>query len=76
MDLQAGISADKIGSHISVLVDNIDQDGTAIAHSYAEAPNIDGDVFIEHATGLQVGDFVEVVINDASEYDLWGKVVS
>jgi len=80
MDLQTGISADKltskIGSHISVLVDNIDQDDTAIAHSYAEAPNIDGEVFIEHATGLQVGDFVEVVISDASEYDLWGKVVS
>ncbi|VAW85213.1 Ribosomal protein S12p Asp88 (E. coli) methylthiotransferase [hydrothermal vent metagenome] len=78
MDLQARISADKlaakIGSHMTVLVDGIEEDGTVLARSYADAPEIDGEVLIEHSEGLQTGDFVEVEITHASEHDLWGKL--
>ena len=80
MDLQARISADKlaakIGSQMTVLVDGIEEDGTVLARSYADAPEIDGEVLIEHSEGLQTGDFVEVEITHASEHDLWGKLRS
>jgi ribosomal protein S12 methylthiotransferase len=79
MDLQAGISADKlaakIGSTMTVLVDGFEEDGTAIARSYADAPEIDGEVLIENASGIEAGDFVEVEITHASEHDLWGSQV-
>ncbi|WP_174874327.1 30S ribosomal protein S12 methylthiotransferase RimO [Vogesella oryzae] len=79
MEVQAEISAARlaarIGRRYTVLVDEIDEEGTAICRSYADAPEIDGLVFIEDADDLNVGDFVEVDIVDASEHDLWGERV-
>ncbi|SCK28942.1 30S ribosomal protein S12 methylthiotransferase RimO [Vogesella sp. LIG4] len=79
MAVQAEISAARlaarIGSRCTVLVDEVDEDGTAICRSYADAPEIDGLVFIEDGAQLQPGDFVEVEIVDSSEHDLWGERV-
>ncbi|MDC7713539.1 30S ribosomal protein S12 methylthiotransferase RimO [Vogesella sp. LYT5W] len=79
MAVQAEISAARlaarIGQRLQVLVDEIDEEGTAVCRSYADAPEIDGLVFVEDAAGLSVGDFVEVEIVDASEHDLWGERV-
>jgi ribosomal protein S12 methylthiotransferase len=79
MEVQAEISARKlearIGQRLTVLVDEIDDEGTAICRSYADAPEIDGLVFVEDATGLEAGQFVEVDIVDCSEHDLWGERV-
>ncbi|RKQ57016.1 30S ribosomal protein S12 methylthiotransferase RimO [Vogesella indigofera] len=79
MAVQAEISAARlaarIGQRLQVLVDEIDEEGTAVCRSYADAPEIDGLVFVEDAAGLVVGDFVEVEIVDASEHDLWGERV-
>ncbi len=79
MDLQSGISADKlaakVGSHMTVLVDGTEEDGTIIARSYADAPEIDGEVLIEGAMGIEAGDFIEVEITHSSEHDLWAKVI-
>ncbi|MFD2448259.1 hypothetical protein ACFSQE_07315 [Vogesella fluminis] len=76
MAVQAEISAARlaarIGQRLQVLVDEIDEEGTAVCRSYADAPEIDGLVFVEDSSGLAVGDFVEVDIVDASEHDLWG----
>jgi ribosomal protein S12 methylthiotransferase len=78
MELQAGISAarlqQKIGETIKVLVDEVDEEG-AIARSSADAPEIDGNVFIEGATWLKPGMWAEVVVESADEYDLYGKLV-
>ena len=78
MALQAEISTAKlqrkIGKTLTVLVDEVDEEG-AVGRSKADAPEIDGLVFIEGAVGLQPGDFVEVEIVDADEHDLWGRVV-
>ena len=78
MALQAEISAAKlqrkIGKTLTVLVDEVDEEG-AVGRSKADAPEIDGLVFIEGGVGLQPGDFVEVKIVDADEHDLWGRVV-
>ena len=73
MQLQAEISRNrlqaKIGSVQQVLVDAVDEDG-AIARSFADAPEIDGQVYVLDGQHLRPGDLVEVEITDADEYDL------
>lgn len=78
MEVAAEISAarlqKKIGTEQLVLVDEIDhEEGVAIARSKADAPEIDGNVFIEGegATSLRVGEFVKVQVTDADDYDLY-----
>ncbi len=78
MTLQEEISAARlerrIGQRITVLVDEIDAEG-AVARSAADAPEIDGLVFIEEAEGLQAGDWVEVKVVDADAHDMWAEAV-
>ncbi len=66
--------AKKVGSTLEVLIDEIDGDG-AIGRSWADAPDIDGNVFLNDGAGLNVGDRVQVKIEQADEYDLWGTAV-
>jgi ribosomal protein S12 methylthiotransferase len=76
MALQAEISAErlaqKIGKTLTVLVDEVDEEGVA-ARSMADAPEIDGLVYVEGSEGLKPGDFIQVSIEDADEHDLWGR---
>jgi ribosomal protein S12 methylthiotransferase len=76
MEKQAVISANKlkrkIGTTLSVLVDHIDDDGTATARSIADAPEIDGAVIIENASRLKIGEFAQVTIVNSDEHDLYG----
>jgi ribosomal protein S12 methylthiotransferase len=66
----------KIGSMQTVLVDEIvrDTEGNyeAIGRTKADAPEIDGVVYMEDAEGLTPGDFVEVEIYSADGHDLRG----
>jgi ribosomal protein S12 methylthiotransferase len=75
---QAKISTAKmknrIGTIEQVLVDEVVAEG-AVARSRFDAPEIDGQVFIDGATHLKVGDWVKVEIEDADEHDLWGKLI-
>ncbi len=79
METQAEISATRlerrIGQTMTVLVDEITDDGTALARSYADAPEIDGVVIIENSAGLEVGEFAQVRITDAGDHDLWAESV-
>ena len=79
MQTQARISADKlqrkIGRTLTVLIDAIDGDGTALARSAADAPEIDGRVYIDGAQKLTVGEFAQVRVTRASEHDLYAVVV-
>lgn len=79
MEKQAAISTDKlrqkVGRTLTVLVDHIDSDGVAIARSAADAPEIDGEVIIDNASELQVGEFAQVEIINSDEHDLFGKLV-
>ena len=80
MEVQERISAaklqTKIGTMQTVLVDEINQleDGSfeAIGRTKADAPEIDGVVYLDDAEGLSPGDFVEVQITKADGHDLWG----
>lgn len=64
----------KLGQILDVIIDNVDEEG-AIGRSQGDAPEIDGNVFIdENFEHLSAGDIVKVKIDEASEYDLWGRV--
>ena len=64
----------RVGSTMQVLVDEVDDQG-AVARSYLDAPEIDGNVFIDEGfEALSPGDLIEVEIDEAAEYDLWGRV--
>jgi len=79
MELTARISADKlqakIGRTLDVIVDAVDAEGGATGRSKADAPEIDGEVFLRDAGHLQQGDIVAVEIEDADDHDLYGVPV-
>ncbi|MEE9387708.1 MAG: 30S ribosomal protein S12 methylthiotransferase RimO [Paracoccaceae bacterium] len=67
--------AAKVGTRLQVIVDEVDADA-ATCRTQADAPEIDGNLFIDDGfEGISVGDIVEVEVDEAGEYDLWGKVV-
>ncbi|SED88080.1 30S ribosomal protein S12 methylthiotransferase RimO [Pseudomonas anguilliseptica] len=63
----------KVGTEMDVLIDEIDDQG-AVARCYADAPEIDGSVFIA-STDVNPGDKVRVRIIDADEYDMWAELI-
>ena len=77
MQLQQMISTqklqDKIGKTLSVIIDEVDEEG-AIGRSMADAPEIDGVVYLNEENSVKVGDIVQVNIEHSDEYDLWGTV--
>ncbi|WP_294339722.1 30S ribosomal protein S12 methylthiotransferase RimO [uncultured Sphingomonas sp.] len=79
MEKTAAISAAKltakVGRTLEVIVDAVDEDGGATARSQADAPEIDGEVFLRDAGALAVGDIAKVLIEDADEHDLYGVPV-
>jgi len=60
----------KIGRTLEVLVDKVSGEGQAVARTYADAPEIDGQVFIAQGAALRVGDKVKVRIDAAGDFDL------
>jgi ribosomal protein S12 methylthiotransferase len=64
----------RLGNIETVLIDEVVAEG-AVGRTRSDAPEIDGQVFIDGATHLHVGDFVTVEIEDADEYDLWGRLI-
>lgn len=79
MQLQQQISAqrlqDKVGHTLPVIIDEVDDEG-AIGRSMADAPEIDGVVYLNGETKLKVGDVVNVTIENVDEYDMWGSVLA
>ena len=66
--------ARKIGNKIEVIVDEIDDEG-AVCRTKADAPEIDGNLFIEeNFDKISVGDILKVHVTAASDYDLWGTI--
>jgi ribosomal protein S12 methylthiotransferase len=67
--------AAKVGQHMDVIIDEIDEDGIATCRTKADAPEIDGNLFIdEGTTGIRIGDMLRVTVDEVGEYDLWGVV--
>ena len=65
----------KIGTIQDVIIDELDEEG-AICRTKGDAPQIDGNLFIDKDfQNLKQGQIVSVKVDEASEYDLWGKVI-
>jgi len=77
MEHQQAISAKRlqrrVGQSMTVLVDEVGDD-LAIARSAADAPEIDGLVYIEDGHTLTTGEFVTVVVQRADEHDLYARI--
>ncbi len=78
MELQQQVSvrklARKVGKEMTVLIDEVDEEG-ATGRSFADAPEIDGLVYLNGETDLKPGDMVKVRIDEADEYDLWASLI-
>ncbi len=76
MEKTAAISAAKltakIGRMLDVIIDEVDPEGGATGRSKADAPEIDGSVFLRDAGGVTQGDIIPVLIEDADDHDLYG----
>ncbi|WP_370208857.1 30S ribosomal protein S12 methylthiotransferase RimO [Pararhodobacter marinus] len=67
--------AAKVGTVQEVIVDEVDEEG-ATCRTKADAPEIDGNLFIDEGfEQLQPGDIVKVEVDEASDYDLWGTLL-
>jgi ribosomal protein S12 methylthiotransferase len=78
MQLQEKISrqrlATKVGQKMTVMIDELTEDNI-IARSSADAPEIDGLVYVDRVPNGQPGDFIEVEIRDSDTHDLFATVI-
>ncbi|MCR5326779.1 MAG: 30S ribosomal protein S12 methylthiotransferase RimO [Bacteroidales bacterium] len=79
MTLQAGISLEfnqsRVGSTERVIVDSV-VGGSLVCRSFAESPEVDGEIIVKNAGGKPVGAYLDVRITDADEYDLAGEIIN
>ncbi|MBD3625944.1 MAG: 30S ribosomal protein S12 methylthiotransferase RimO [Rhodobacteraceae bacterium] len=79
MEVAQAISAEKleakVGQRMTVIVDEVDSEA-ATCRTSADAPEIDGNLFIDEGfEGLAPGAMVEVEVDEAGDYDLWGRLI-
>ncbi|NLA89503.1 MAG: radical SAM protein, partial [Alcaligenaceae bacterium] len=65
----------KIGTTIDVLIDELNEHGIAIGRSAADAPEIDGLVYVDSPYVIEPGDIVRCVVTDADAYDLFADTI-
>lgn len=79
MQVQAEISAARLARFVDreldILIDDVDEEG-AIGRSFADAPEIDGMVFINGETELEPGMLVRARITHTDEHDMWAELVN
>ena len=78
MAVQAAVSAERAEAQIGTVQDVIidgpgEADGEMLGRSKADAPEVDGIVYLDNASHLRQGDIVSARITDADEYDLYGE---
>jgi ribosomal protein S12 methylthiotransferase len=67
---------EKIGSRLTVLCDGYDEENDVYyGRSYADAPDVDGKVYFKADDDIAVGDFVQIEVTEALDYDLVGEIV-
>jgi ribosomal protein S12 methylthiotransferase len=73
--ISAAKLARKVGARVEALVDAVDAEG-ATCRTFADAPEIDGALYVDAGfEGLRPGDLVTVEVEEAADYDLWGRLV-
>lgn len=69
-DVSAALLRERVGSTIDIIIDEVDEDG-AIGRSKWDAPDIDGNVFLNGEEDVKAGDVIRGKVIEADEYDLW-----
>jgi ribosomal protein S12 methylthiotransferase len=64
----------RVGKTIEVIVDEVVEEG-AVGRSQFDAPEIDGQVFLDNCTHLKPGDIVKAIVEEADDYDMWAVPV-
>lgn len=75
LEISLESNKEKIGKTFKVLVEERDEDGSYIGRTEFDAPEIDNSVLFTSHRQLNAGDFVDVLIEDAFDYDLVGTEV-
>lgn len=75
LDISLESNREKIGKTLEVLVEERDEDGSYIGRTRYDAPEIDNSVIFSSTRKLEPGTMVNVLIEDAFDYDLTGKEV-
>ena len=75
LDISLEYNQEKVGQTFEVIVDEIDEDGSYVGRTRYDAPEIDNSVIFTSAKELKPGDIVNVMVNDAFDYDLVGTEV-
>ena len=73
-EVSAAVTGARVGRTIDVIIDEVDDEG-AIGRSKWDAPEIDGSVFLNGASGVKMGDIVQARVTNADEYDVWAELV-
>ena len=78
MKLQKQISLENnkkyIGKSVPCIIEQIGSDGTIIARSFKDAPEVDGLVYIKTKEYINPGDILDVKINKVTSYDMYGVI--
>ena len=74
-EVSAALSAGRVGKTLDVIIDEVDEEG-AVGRSMWDAPEIDGSVFLNGATGVKAGDIVQARVMHADAYDVWGELAA
>jgi len=72
-DISRRFNEGRVGASITVLLENRDGRGRWVARSAADAPDVDGRVYVERAPQWAAGEFAEVTVKKAGAYDLWAR---
>ncbi len=70
--ISAAVLDERVGRTVEVIVDEVDDEG-AIGRSSWDAPEVDGCVYLNGETDVVPGDILTVKIEQADEYDVWGR---
>ena len=74
-NISLGVQKEKVGKEIEVIIDDYNEDSKElIGRSKADAPDIDGNVFIKSNGNIKIGDIVKVKVVAAEAYDLVGML--
>ena len=75
-DISEALTHEKVGRTMRVLIEGkLANESVYLARSYQDAPEIDGQVFVQYEGELISGDYVDVKITGASDYDLIGELI-
>ena len=75
LDISLEYNREKIGTEMTVLVEERDEDGSYIGRTQYDAPEIDNSVIFTSRRDLKAGDMVRILVEDAFDYDLVGREV-